>query len=497
MGRFQIIISSLIAIIIILALTMLPQLRVITADLINRLPFLNEEGVKPATSEQTGTNDKKVCGICHYDKSQDFKKRYQHAPFANWHCTDCHLPHTAGQTKAEFVVQIDRLCASCHFDRKGESNMPVQHRPFNKGRCIDCHDPHSSDYPKMLLVDQRRLCQTCHTMNLNYANLPYKHAPFSKGFCSDCHTPHASMTRGLTILPEEKLCFSCHYDRLAERNAAVQHKPFAQGKCVDCHGPHATSGEKLLLLPKDKICFSCHADKLRESKKGYQHDPFVKGNCSDCHVPHGSANEALTIKPQSNLCYYCHPQYKKVFQGPSSHPVGNGLLECYGCHDPHSGPGKRMTIKEGNNLCYTCHLGLEGSYEQLAHATKAKGRAGKGSCLNCHVPHSGPVRPLLPRNQDKVCGECHDNIIKRRINHPVGTKYPDAWHGGVMMCTSCHGPHGTPYKKFTLLPGDGLCIKCHGVERVKGKGYEVHRLVKNKGESKPKLIKTMVPKETR
>ena len=63
-----------------------------------------------------------------------------------------------------------------------------------------------------------------------------------------------------------------------------------------------------------------------------------------------------------------------------------------------------------------------------------------------------------------------------------------------MHCTSCHGPHGTPYEKFTLLPEDGLCLKCHGTKRKDNELlYSVHRLVPSKNEPKDKTIQTQVP----
>lgn len=497
MGRSDFLVLSLLLILVVVAVVSTTGVKDLITGFVSEWTYGSRTTGIRDISETDGA-DKKVCGTCHSDKSADFKRRYQHAPFAKWQCTDCHVPHTLGTGKYEFVVPIDKLCSSCHFDRKGEFTMKTQHPPFAKGRCTDCHDPHASDVPKMLRVDQKMLCQSCHVLNMKYAKLPYKHAPFDKGFCSDCHSAHASPYKGLTRLGGDQLCFSCHYDRLAERSAPVQHKPFKEGNCTGCHGPHATAGAKMLWFPKEQLCFRCHVDKAKESKVGYQHKPFVEGKCTDCHVAHGSFNEYLILQPRSQLCYMCHPQYRTVFSQASHHPVGNGLLECYGCHDPHSGPGKRMTRAAGNQLCYICHLNLEPTYEKLAHATKAQGKAGKGSCLNCHVPHGAPVKPLLPDKQEVVCGKCHGKVVKAPITHPVGDKYVDPWHGGKMKCTSCHGPHGTMYKKFTLLPDAGFCLKCHGQKTKQNPAYySVHRIVPSLKEPKVKTVKTGIPENIR
>ena len=96
-------------------------------------------------------NDKNECGYCHSDKHRDFSKKYQHAPFANWFCKDCHATHTVGSGKYEYVVEIDKLCTTCHFNRKQSSVYSYQHMPYEKGHCTDCHDPHASDYEHLLI----------------------------------------------------------------------------------------------------------------------------------------------------------------------------------------------------------------------------------------------------------------------------------------------------------------------------------------------------------
>lgn len=489
MGRNRILLLGLLLVLLIsLVVSTADKLIPAITELIQIKPKVGGELLDPES--KTSVRDKKVCGTCHSDKSNDFKKKYQHAPFVKWLCTDCHVPHNLGTGKYEFVVDVDKLCATCHYDRKGEAQMSMQHPPFAKGRCTECHDPHASDHAKLLILPQKQLCQTCHNVNMKY-DFAVKHPPYQKGNCTDCHSAHASNNRGLTVLPGKELCFSCHYDRMNELKANVTHKPFVEGDCVDCHGPHATPNSKLLVLSKEKLCFSCHDEKAMESKTGFQHKPFVEGDCVGCHTPHGSKQDNLLLREKSELCYMCHANYREVFKGPSYHPVGNGLLECYGCHDPHSGPGKKMTKANGNELCYTCHLGLKDSYEKLAHATKAVGKAGKGQCLNCHVAHASQNKPLLQGPQEAVCDQCHGKVTKAAINHPVGAKYTDPWRGGQMYCSSCHGPHGTPNPYFTLLSKDELCLKCHG-KKVNGE-YQIHKTIEPLNEKKPKTIITRIP----
>lgn len=437
-------------------------------------------------------SDKKTCGLCHSDKSRDFQKRFTHAPFVKWFCTDCHAQHDVGTGKYEFVIDVDRLCTTCHFNRLDPSVYTYQHNPYQKGRCTDCHDPHASDYPNLLRMSPQELCVSCHKLDLVYP-FPVKHKPYEINACADCHAPHASKYRGMTRLGGKQLCFSCHYDRQNELLMPVQHKPYQTGDCINCHGAHATPAKNLLLIPEPEFCLVCHVGLNEKLKTGYVHTP-VKERCTKCHVPHASPKPALLPESRTDLCYLCHGKMRPQFELPSRHPVGNGLLHCDGCHDPHAGPGPNLVRKAGNQLCYICHKGLETTYEKLAHAKKAKrGEGTLGLCTNCHVPHGSQWKPLLADKQEPMCNNCHTKIAKARINHPYGEKYNDPWHGGIMHCTSCHGPHGTPYKKFTLLPDDGFCLKCHGEKRKdKAEFYSVHRLIPPQNEPKDK-IKTEIP----
>jgi predicted CXXCH cytochrome family protein len=465
MGRNRMLVFGLLLLMVLGILITLPSVRKQISQMIQLVQPIQTGGPTLPNRE----SDKKVCGMCHTDKSRDFNKKFQHAPFVRWYCTDCHAQHTVGTGKHEFVVNVDQLCTTCHFNRLDETTYLYQHKPYQLGHCTDCHDPHSSDYKALLRVSPNDLCTACHKMDLVY-NFPFKHKPYEIGACADCHDPHASKYRGMTKLPGKALCFTCHYDRQNELLMPVQHKPYATGDCINCHGAHIGLAEKL--------------------KSGYIHTP-VKQKCTACHLPHASLKPALLPESRTELCYLCHSNIRPEFQKNSYHPVGNGLLECDGCHDPHVGAGPNLVRKKGNQLCYMCHKGLEATYEKLAHATKADGVGGLGACTNCHVPHGSDWKPLLIDKQEPMCNNCHTKIAKARINHPYGEKYNDTWHGGTMHCTSCHGPHGTENKYFTLITRTEMCLKCHG-KRV-GTNWDIHRTVEPLNETKPNPIKTDVP----
>ena len=490
MGRNRILVFGLLLMMVAGMLGTLPAVRNEVSQLLKQTVVTNQIDMRPRLEERE--SDKKVCGMCHSEKSRDFNKKYQHAPFVKWYCTDCHAPHTVGSGKHEFIVNVNQLCSTCHFNRLDPTTYMYQHKPYQSGFCTDCHDPHSSDYRKLLRTSPKDLCTTCHKMDLVY-DFSYKHKPYEIGACADCHSPHASKNRGMTKLPGKQLCFSCHYDRLNESIMPVQHKPYNTGECTNCHGDHATPASKLLLLPGNSLCLACHEGMAKRLKTGEVHTP-VDEKCTSCHVPHASEKPALLPESRSNLCFLCHSDLRKDFEKHSYHPVGNGLLECDGCHDPHVGEGEKLVRKQGNQLCYICHVGLENTYEKLKHATKADGRGGLGACTNCHVPHGSDYKPLLLGKQEVMCNNCHTEIGKARINHPFGEKYEDPWRGGTMHCTSCHGPHGTANKKFTLLSDDALCLKCHGEKKKESpEKYNIHRIIPPRNEPKEKTIDTQVP----
>ena len=489
MAQNRLLVFVLVVLMIVGLLITLPVVRNYISQILQQYIFQGTAINEPQLSDRE--NDKKVCGLCHSDKSRDFLKKYQHSPFTKWYCTDCHVPHAVGTGRHEYIVELDQLCFTCHFNRLDQTVYTYQHKPYQLGHCVDCHDPHASDYKYLLRTSPHTLCTTCHKMDLVY-DFKFKHKPYEIGACSDCHTPHASKYVGMTKLPGKQLCFTCHYDRQNELFLPVQHKPFQTGECINCHGPHATPVQKLLLVPENALCLICHVGLGERLRKGEVHTP-VKQKCTNCHLPHASSKQALLPETRTNLCYLCHSDIRPEFQKISHHPVGNGLLECDGCHDPHVGAGPKLVRKIGNELCYICHLGLKNSYQKLQHATKAVGRGGLGACTNCHVPHGSEWKPLLVREQEPLCITCHTQINKYGYNHPAGRKYRDAWHGGIVHCTSCHGPHGTPFSHFTLIQYDGLCFKCHGKKIPGTENFSIHTLIPPRNEKKVNSIKTDVP----
>lgn len=366
--------------------------------------------------------EKSECQICHFEYSTGALKfaRKQgalvHIPLINGNCADCHLEHALGE-KSELRVDRQALCFTCHPDYKNELTRPVKHPPYSNSYCTDCHNPHVSKHRGLLWGPQNQMCYNCHFAFKNITTLPVQHSPFQKGFCTSCHEPHASDYRGLLRINQLRLCYSCHFDRDADLSKPVKHKPYAEGKCVDCHDPHAAQTKGLLPAPN-----------------------------------------------QTEFCLLCHSR-SYVF-GPKHHPAPEGLA-CTRCHSPHAGFEKALLPAKSPDLCLTCHTFGQG---KMALTYYKRSKHGKLSCFDCHGKEGFGFKFESPEEKLRLCLSCHPGYSQKTRQkdktrcylHPVGPPWVDVNTEELLTCSStCHNPHGTPYRKLLTAKGDGLCLKCH------------------------------------
>lgn len=362
------------------------------------------------------------CQVCHFEYSEEAIKFARgegaliHMPLVNGHCTDCHREHKLGE-KAVLRTSQRLLCFSCHPDTKGELNRHLQHPPYKNGYCTDCHNPHLSRQPALLQGPENKLCYLCHFVGTNIKELPVQHSPFKNGYCTSCHEPHSSNYQGLLRLEQLRLCYSCHFDREADLAKPYKHKPYAEGKCCDCHDPHAA---------------------------------LTKG--------------LLPARSQTEFCLKCHSR-EYVF-GPNHHPVPEGLL-CTACHHPHAGYARALLPKKSPDLCFDCH---DFGWGKMGLLYFKRSKHGKLACTDCHGGTGLGFRFRTREEALRACLHCHPRYIGKTAQrgkktcylHPVGPPWED-WHkGGLLTCSStCHNPHGTPYRCLLTARGDGLCLKCH------------------------------------
>ena len=120
----------------------------------------------------------------------------------------------------------------------GRAPKIYQHAPYADNTCTDCHE---SKFSQRLKKKSKELCFTCHDDFLAKAKV--KHAPAEAGECLSCHNPHQSEQKALLTRKGKALCLECHEDASTGK---VKHAPVADGECLACHAPHQ-SEQKFLL----------------------------------------------------------------------------------------------------------------------------------------------------------------------------------------------------------------------------------------------------------
>lgn len=173
---------------------------------------------------KNGTAESNPCASCH---ARMFKQKFVHGPEGVFQCADCHDSKSAPQrwqvTKTELT-----LCGECHVDKIDDfKKNTFVHGPVAVGGCIVCHDPHASEQPAQLVAPVNTLCLGCHS---NVAGrLHVTRGVAGKGHpldkvrdpanperqlsCASCHNPHGGASsaffQGGARSPMT-LCQYCH-----------------------------------------------------------------------------------------------------------------------------------------------------------------------------------------------------------------------------------------------------------------------------------------------
>ncbi len=412
-------------------------------------------------------------------------------------CTVCHqdlkgsgIPHK----KSVEPVQ----CGRCHAGVQKVYDASLHGRALAAGdptapRCSDCHGKHDIRSPKeadspTAVVNVPALCGRCHREGSpvsrshaipqthilsNYSMSIHGEGLFRQGLtvtavCTSCHTAHnvRSHTDPESTINAANIvatCTQCHA-QIAQVHRKViegrlwQEEPHKIPVCVDCHAPHKV---RHVLYPAGSAnadCLSCHGDRTltataqRDGKpvslyvdlQRYNRSAHADVACAQCHteVTPSKVRACATIKSKVD-CGICHAEQVQRYQA-SIH----GRLEAKGDHDAPT--------------CGTCH--------------------GSHYILSKKLPES----PIFPRNQPKLCGQCHraGERAALRIASERGDVvrlYEDSIHGkglvesGLLVaatCVDCHGSHdelppSDPESTVNPRHIADTCGHCHdGIEQT-------------------------------
>lgn len=316
-----------------------------------------------------------------------------------------------------YLVQPEsQLCWTCHGNLGPLKSAAFQHAPFQNGYCTNCHDPHASDNGPLLKQNERDLCKTCHPMGAELSRMQ-THPPAAGWFCTNCHNPHASDYQGILTMRQRDLCFTCHPTVAPLSLKAVQHNPFQFDNCTGCHEPHGSDTKPLLISSQPEVCYRCHPE-IRNDFQQPSHHPVgtVKLNCADCHNPHAADYSYLLEARDNAFCYKCHTNaignayaIKATYE-QSAHRV----KLCIDCHTPHGSAFAPLLRDSNPELCLGCHPAYSDTHKhpiaRRFYDSHAKQRL---TCTStCHNPHGTNNVKMLnyPYRKDGLCLECHPGV---------------------------------------------------------------------------------------
>lgn len=226
-------------------------------------------------------------------------------------------------------------------------------------------------------------------------------------------------------------------------------------------------------------CRACHPNVVMDFYK----NPHAKQMQTDaappeagCESCHGPASEHIAAKGDKSRitafsqlkpgqvvanCLRCHSESLGRMQvRRSSHTLAH--VACNQCHSIHKPKTpKSLLNREQRDLCYGCHSNVRA---QFALPVRHRVNEGVIQCTDCHNPHGSPAsvwttgqRPRMVEpalGNEAPCLKCH-----------VDKRGPFAFeHSAVRIdgCSSCHVPHGSANARLLRRPAVfTLCLECH------------------------------------
>ncbi|MHC4941644.1 MAG: cytochrome c3 family protein [Planctomycetota bacterium] len=212
---------------------------------------------------------------------------------------------------------------------------------------------------------------------------------------------------------------------------------------------------KILSVSTVLMLFTCIG--LASEDKGNTKQPFnVMGGPVD---PTAFTLDTFSWRGHTQSCVLCHVPGYDISDADG---IFNQVLWNYKESQVYfrmyvSLAGNKGTLDGTSRLCLSCHDGVIAN----DNYGKVKGSGGSlmgGVGLETDLTDDHPIGIEYPPTDQ------HGGFLKGYFNPPLGNVKLEIMKGMKRVeCTSCHDPHGSPYKSFlrNSLQGSSICLKCH------------------------------------
>ncbi len=393
-----------------------------------------------SSAADKGADKDKTCLDCHPKYYKELRGKFNHKPFEERKCEDCHHYH-GFRNKQELVTTVMETCTSCHLTIEDMPKESLHYPILEDNSCNECHEPHSADNKDLLKVPGAGGCFECHDEPPPAGK--GIHQPYADSSCFDCHNPHGSLFAGLLQLPSGYICLGCHDGVLDGYGPDEMHSGDELSSCERCHDGHESDYPDLLQKEVTDLCLKCHDELAERLETIPKHSILEDEDCLVCHLPHYKKDGQHLVDKQRELCFTCHSDIEERLKAKFVHSV---VLDedCSLCHDPHAG----VLNDTQAELCANCHDVEDDDYlSRHAGLTPTK-------CSGCHDPHGSGSEKMIrqvvhPPFDDDDCGTCHEDTMTR-------DELTDS-----ELCLACHDIDDSPDVHSRSILAENSCVACH------------------------------------
>lgn len=267
--------------------------------------------------------------------------------------------------------------------------------------CTDCHRQEAESLPRTGHENVR--CEMCHGEVSRHLENPQAKDTLVK-------------FSELNVRKSQAVCLACHKDKEKDMEAdfSQTHRSHESLRCFECHAVHLTQedseGSVRNFEKKSQAvdCTKCHQSLASDFESSSHGRASLR--CLECHTEHETKNNSESMDEELSRCIHCHPNQELEFKSAFPHPLRDRQVRCSDCHDPHRDGPKAMLRKEGDRLCGDCHgdILIEAGRHPVSRGTRHA--FGAVHCMDCHEHHGSNYEKVLKYSPEQICETCHHAV---------------------------------------------------------------------------------------